>query len=129
MSHNQILFSSSESFYRDSVAAHCKMIINKREVNSDFLIFSFITAFACLLQYTRIWDTNLPSDWYAMSYWGLFQQISKESFYEYVFKADKEPVWRLLNYIVYYLTEIIKYFPEIRMGYYCFLFYPIFIYI
>ena len=81
-----------------------KMIVNKRDVNSDFLIFSFITAFACLLQYTRIWDPNLPSDWYAMSYWGLFQQISEESFYEYVFKADKEPVWRLLNYIAYYLT-------------------------
>lgn len=81
-----------------------KMIVNKRDVNSDFLIFSFITAFACLLQYTRIWDPNLPSDWYGGGYWGLFQQISEESFYEYVFKADKEPVWRLLNYIAYYLT-------------------------
>lgn len=81
-----------------------KMIVNKRDTNSDFLIFSFITTFACLLQYTRVWDPNLPSDWYAMSYLGLFQQISEESFYEYVFKADKEPVWRLLNYIAYYLT-------------------------
>lgn len=108
MSQNQILFFIFlfllNPFIGTLSLLIVKMIINKRDANSDFLIFSFITAFACLLQYTRVWDPNLQSDWYAMSYWGLFQQISEESFYEYVFKADKEPVWRLLNYIAYYLT-------------------------
>ena len=80
-------------------------MINKRDTNSDFLVFLFITLFACLLQYTRIWDTNQPSDWYNDGYWGLFLRVSDTSFVEYIIGAYKEPVWNLLNYIGYYITR------------------------
>ena len=100
MSQNQILF-----FLGTLSLLIVKMMINKRDTNSDFLVFLFITLFACLLQYTRIWDTNQPSDWYNDGYWGLFLRVSDTSFVEYIIGAYKEPVWNLLNYIGYYITR------------------------
>ena len=109
MSQNQILFFiflfCLNPFLGTLSLLIVKMMINKRDTNSDFLVFLFITLFACLLQYTRIWDTNQPSDWYNDGYWGLFLRVSDTSFVEYVIGAYKEPVWNLLNYIGYYITR------------------------
>lgn len=108
MSQNQILFFiflfCLNPFLGTLSLLIVKMMINKRDTNSDFLVFLFITLFACLLQYTRIWDTNQPSDWYNGGYWGLFLRVSDTSFVEYIIGAYKEPVWNLLNYIGYYIT-------------------------
>jgi len=109
MSQNQILFFiflfCLNPFLGTLSLLIVKMMINKRDTNSDFLVFLFITLFACLLQYTRIWDTNQPSDWYNDGYWGLFLRVSDTSFVEYIIGAYKEPVWNLLNYIGYYITR------------------------
>lgn len=109
MSQNQILFFiflfCLNPFLGTLSLLIVKMMINKRDTNSDFLVFLFITLFACLLQYTRIWDTNQPSDWYNDGYWGLFLRVSDASFVEYIIGAYKEPVWNLLNYIGYYITR------------------------
>lgn len=109
MSQNQILFFiflfCLNPFLGTLSLFIVKMMINKRDTNSDFLVFLFITLFACLLQYTRIWDTNQPSDWYNDGYWGLFLRVSDTSFVEYIIGAYKEPVWNLLNYIGYYITR------------------------
>ena len=109
MSQNQILFFiflfCLNPFLGTLSLLIVKMMINKRDTNSDFLVFLFITLFACLLQYTRIWDTNQPSDWYNDGYWGLFLRVSDTSFVEYIIGAYKEPVWNLLNYIGYYINR------------------------
>lgn len=109
MSQNQILFFiflfCLNPFLGTLSLLIVKMMINKRDTNSDFLVFLFITLFVCLLQYTRIWDTNQPSDWYNDGYWGLFLRVSDTSFVEYIIGAYKEPVWNLLNYIGYYITR------------------------
>lgn len=81
-----------------------KLLYNKREKNSDFLLFIFITLFACLLQSTRIWNVNQPSDWYGEGYWGLFLEVKNTSLWNYLSSASKEPLWRLLSYIGYYIT-------------------------
>ena len=108
MSQNQILFFiflfCLNPFLGTLSLLIVKMMINKRDTNSDFLVFLFITLFVCLLQYTRIWNPNLQSDWYGGAYWGLFLKVPNTSFVEYTIGAYKEPVWNLLNYIGYYIT-------------------------
>ena len=79
MSQNQILFFiflfCLNPFLGTLSLLIVKMMINKRDTNSDFLVFLFITLFVCLLQYTRIWNPNLQSDWYGGAYWGLFLKV------------------------------------------------------
>jgi hypothetical protein len=87
-----------------------KMVDNVKDRESDFLVFIFITVYACLLQSTRIWDVHLPSDWTSDVYWGLFKEARTVPFYKYVFLSDKEPGWRLINYVGYYLTQG-QYYP------------------
>ena len=82
-----------------------KIVNNQKDKISDTLLFLFITIYACLIQSTRIWNIGQPSDWYNDGYWGIFSEISKHSFYEFILSTDKEPIWRLLNYIGYYITD------------------------
>ena len=83
-----------------------KMIVNKRDIYSDFLVFFFLMSFAILLQCTHIWDPSKPSDWYNDGYWGLFNQAKNYSFIGYLFdyQTPRESLWLAINYIGYYLT-------------------------
>lgn len=81
-----------------------KLLSNKRERNSDFLLFIFIILFVCLLQSTRIWDITQPSDWCGEGYLGIFQEAQKYSLWKYLSVGNKEPLWRLLSYVGYYIT-------------------------
>lgn len=69
----------------------------------DFLTFVFIATCACLLQSTRIWDVQQPSDWYNDGYWGLFKEVKNKSLVTYLAAGVKEPGWRIINYIGYYI--------------------------
>jgi len=80
-----------------------KLLTNKKENYSDLFIFIFITVYASLLQSTRVWNVNLPSDWNG-SYLELFQSAKSTSGFAYIL-MQKEPVWNLLNYIGYYLSN------------------------
>ena len=82
-----------------------KIVNNHKDKISDTLLFLFITIYACLIQSTRIWNIHQPSDWYGGGYWGIFDEISKHSFYEFILSTEREPMWRLLNYIGYYITD------------------------
>lgn len=80
-----------------------KTLINKRESKSDLLLFVFMTLYICLLQSTRIFDIDLPSDWHT-GYLEAFQQVKDTPVFTYIF-MQKEPVWNLLNYIGFYLSS------------------------
>lgn len=82
-----------------------KMVYNKREWLTDNLLFGLITLYACLIQSTRTWKFNQPTDWYSIGYYDLFHEVATKSFFSYVFGGLKEPVWNILNYIGYHLTS------------------------
>lgn len=78
-----------------------KLLAPARDERGDWLTFLIMTCYACLLQSTVRWQPGLASDWYSGGYWELYIQAGKSSFAEYVLEADKEPGWRLLNYLAH----------------------------
>lgn len=78
----------------------------KKSVESSRAVFILMTVHTCLIQSTRVWlpNKNVPSDWYNRDYWGLFKAVEDHSFFEYLVYTAKEPAWKVLNYVGYYIT-------------------------
>lgn len=83
-----------------------KAFSNANTKNDNFLLFILMTGLSCLIQGTRVWNPLQPtgSDWYNNDYWGLFNAVEGRTFFEYLTYTAKEPMWKVLNFIGYYVT-------------------------
>ena len=88
-----------------------RMLYTKKNENLDNLLFLFITVCVCLIQSARLWDIYAITDW--TLYKELFIEVKGKSFYSYMTGGVKEPLWRFLNFIGYYLYQG-SYFPFIK---------------
>ncbi len=98
-----ILFALNPFFFTLFVMLITVLTNDRRSILSR-LSFILMLFYACLVQTQRVWGYDLPSDWTSNVYEGHFLEVGFTGFFEYVF-TKKEPLWNVLNYIGYYLTD------------------------
>lgn len=98
-----ILFTINPFFFTLFVILITALVNDRRNILSKLSFISMLV-YACLVQTQRVWGYGLNSDWNSNVYEGLFLEAGFTNFFEYVF-TKKEPLWNVLNYIGYYLTD------------------------